>query len=96
MRTLPQWRSRCFVAGLFLLIAGGIALGIAGWREHRWMYSKTFYEGAFWVYGGLLAAAASVLLLLCGRGWSRWLLAILALVELYLWFSWMAFAVMVH
>ena len=38
----------------------------------------------------------SVLLLLCGRGWWRGLLEIAAFIASYFWFSWLAFAVMVH
>ena len=59
------------------------------------MYEKTFSEGSIWVYGGLLLSATSVILLLCGRGWRRVLLEVAAFAELYFWFSWLMFAVMV-
>jgi hypothetical protein len=60
------------------------------------MYASGWHEGAWWCYGGILISFLAIGLLLFGTGWQRLLLEIFALAELYLWFSWVAFASMVH
>jgi len=60
------------------------------------MYALGWHEGAWLCYGGLLISLLAIALLLFGKGWRRLLLVIIAVAEVYLWFSWVAFAVMEH
>ena len=90
---MGQWRVRGFWVGCSLVVVGGLALAVAATREPRWMWARTFHEGAVWTYGGIAMASTAILLLLCGRGWRRAVLEVAAFVELYWWFSWLMFAV---
>jgi hypothetical protein len=90
---LARWRRRGFTAGWLLFAADGVGLFVAGVREHHWVYAKLFHEGSIWTWGGMLASMASILFLLCGKGWWRGLLEVAAFIELYCWFSWLMFAV---
>jgi hypothetical protein len=76
-----------------LLVAGSIGLLVSSAREPHWMYAKSFTEGSIWTTSGMLIAALSILLLLCGRDWWRGLLEVAAFIELYFWFSLLAWAV---
>ena len=93
MSELANWRIKGFRVGWVLFALSWIALFVAGVREPHWMYCKSFHEGSIWIYGGLAVALMCALLVLCGKGWKRVVLEFLALIELYLWFSWLTFAV---
>jgi hypothetical protein len=88
-----QTRRKLFTTGWCLLLVGVIAFVVenALWR-HQWS-QRAFSEVAVWHEIGMLVAFASVVLLLFGNGWKRWVFAVCALIEFYLWFSGLAFLV---
>jgi hypothetical protein len=89
-------RKRVFIVGACFVVLNGALWSIAARSERTWMYAPGWHEGAWWCYGGFLISLLAIALLLFGTGWRRLLLEIIAVAELYLWFSWIAFAVMVH
>jgi hypothetical protein len=93
MNHLPLWRRRSFAVGAGLILLGAIDYGVAATRERQWMYKPNFTEGSIWIFSGMFCAVLAMLLILCGQGWRRLLLQLVAFIELYFWFSWLAWAV---
>jgi len=89
---LARWRGGLFTAGWILLFVGGVGLPVASMRSSHLLATRS-YELSVWIFGGLLFASASLVFVLFGIGWKRWALTACALVEMYLWLSFMLWMV---
>jgi hypothetical protein len=90
-----RWRLRLFQLGCGLMIAGWACFSMLCIQHLRQRVAHSNWDLAYWLWGGILASFLSLVLVLFGRGWKRWLFSICCFVELYLWFSWMLWLVQI-
>jgi peptidoglycan/LPS O-acetylase OafA/YrhL len=82
-------RRNLFLVGLLLLLLDVVFY--MAWDRHQ--FSNPCHQKPLGIYLGFLIGAASLILSLFGKGWSRITLATGTLITLYLWFSWLAWMV---
>lgn len=95
MRHHSHLRKRLFKAGCGLLIAGAICLLLAFLRAPQIEATRAHDEMSAWIVGGVLIAFTSLLLFIFSSGRKRGLLAICALIEMYLWYGFVAWIVQI-
>ena len=92
--TYRESRPRLYTLGWSFLLITSLEYVLASLRTPH--IDPTSYEFFLYFFGGVLFALASLLLILLGVGQWRVLLTFAALIALYLWFSYIAFQVMLH
>jgi hypothetical protein len=85
----PRWRGRVFLSGFCLLTANVVFYLI--WPHVRSLSPCGGH--AIGIELGLVSSAMALILICFGKGWSRWVLAAVAILVLYLWFSWLGWLV---
>jgi hypothetical protein len=92
--TFRESRPRLYSLGWSFLLIASFGYVLASLRTPH--IDPTSYEFFSYFFGGALFALAAFLLILLGLGRWRALLTLIALIVLYLWFSCIAFQVMLH
>jgi len=88
----PQWRTKVFHIGRWLVIASAVDLLFAWARTPHLMRTRSFNELAAWIFGDLFISLAALVLLLLARGRRRWVFLVAVLIELFFWYDFAAMA----
>jgi hypothetical protein len=88
MTELSHWRRILFTLGWILLALSAVVSPAVVWNPTQWLASRVWV--AIWMYSGFVSAIVALTFVLFGRGWKRWILTLFALVDAYVWFSFIA------